>query len=186
MSAAAQLRKRFTRDDVDHMAKLGLFEGQRLELLDGDLLEKMGQNPPHADAIPLLLKLLAAIFDLLRIRIQSPMEIAVEDRKYNLPEPDLLVRAGHKFVRGKRHPRGDETILVIEIADTSLGNDLTIKRDLYARAGVPEYLVLNVKGRKLIVHSNPKRGAYTATTTLSSRDSVSLSGQSIRVADMLP
>ena len=64
--------------------------------------------------------------------------------------------------------------------------DMTGKRDLYARAGVPEYWVLDLKGRKLVVHRNPEQGKYTSTTTLSSRDSVSIGGQSTRVAGMLP
>jgi len=77
-------------------------------------------------------------------------------------------------------------MLVVEVADTTLSSDLTIKRDLYARAGVPEYWVLNMKGRKLIVHRDPKDGKYASTTTLTSRDTVSIAGQSIRIADMLP
>ena len=186
MSAAAPIRKRFTREDVDRMNELGLFEGQKLELIDGDLIDKMGQNPPHAEAIPLLLEFLAIVFGLRRIRVQSPLEIASEDGIYNLPEPDLAVRTELIAGFGKRHPRGDETLLVVEVSDTSLRIDLTIKRDLYARAGVPEYWVLNLKGRKLVVHRNLKKGAYGTTTTLTSRDSVSIGGQSIRVADILP
>ena len=61
---------------------------------------------------------------------------------------------------------GDELVLVVEVADTSLRYDVTGKRDLYARAGVPEYWVLNIKGRKLIVHRNPKQGKYAVVSTL--------------------
>jgi Uma2 family endonuclease len=176
---------RFTREAVDQMTAAGVFADRRFELLDGDLINKLGQSPPHADAIPLLLKLLARLFDLARVRVQAPMEVAPGDRTYNFPEPDLCICAEPMADLGKRHPRGDEMVLVIEIADTSLRSDLTIKRDLYARAGVPEYWVLNVKARKLVVHRNPKHGKYTSTTTLIAGDTVSIAGQSIRVADML-
>ncbi len=121
------------------MTGLGLFAGQRYELIDGDLIDKLGQKPPHADAIQLLLELLAGVFGLRRIRVQFPLEVAAGDRRYYFPEPDLSVRDSSKFTPGKRHPRGDELVLVVEVADTTLKGDLTIKRDLYARAGVPEY-----------------------------------------------
>ena len=186
MSAAAPIRKRFTREDVDRMNELGLFEGQRLELIDGDLIDKMGQNPPHADVIQMICDSLFQIFGPKRIRVQAPLDAAVADQKLNFPVPDLSVRSDPKFNPGKRHPRGDETLLVVEVADTSLRIDLTIKRDLYARAGVPEYWLLNLKGRKLVVHRDPKKGVYATTTTLTSRDSVSIGGQSIRVAGLLP
>jgi Uma2 family endonuclease len=186
MSAAALPRKRFTRDEVEQMAGLGLFDGQRLELIDGDLIDKMGQNPPHACAIQFLLDLLFEVYGRRRVRVQAPLEIAVADRQYNFPEPDLSVLASAKFPAGKRHPRGDETVLVVEVADTTLRGDSTLKRDLYARAGVPEYWVLNVKGKKLVVHRSPNQGKYSSTIVLTARDAVSIDGKSVRVADMLP
>jgi Uma2 family endonuclease len=186
MSAAALPRKRFTRDEVEQMAGLGLFAGQRLELIDGDLIDKMGQSPPHAGAIQFLLDCLAEVFALRRVRVQAPLEITVADRRYNFPEPDLSVLASARFPAGKRHPRGDETVLVVEVADTTLRGDSTLKRDLYARAGVPEYWVLNVKGKKLVVHRNSKQGKYSSTTVLTARDSISVGGQPIRIAELLP
>ncbi len=168
------------------MTNVGLFAGQRYELIDGDLIDKMGQNPPHASGIQLLLELLAEVFGLRRVRAQFLMEVGAADRKYNFPEPDLAVLADAKPTLGKRHPRGDETLLVVEVSDTTLKGDSILKRDLYARAGVPEYWVLNIKGRKLVVHRQPKQGKYTEVTTLTARESVSIGGRSLRVADMLP
>ena len=186
MSAAALPRKRFSRDEVDQMTNVGLFAGQRYELIDGDLIDKMGQNPPHANGIQLLLELLAEVFGLRRVRAQFPMEVEAADRKYNFPEPDLAVLADVKPTLGKRHPHGDETLLVVEVADSTLKGDSILKRDLYARAGVPQYWVLNIKGRKLIVHRKPKQGKYTEVTTLTARESVTIGGRSLRVADILP
>ena len=72
----------------------------------------------------------------------------------------------------KRHPRGDETVLVAEVADTTLCADLTIKRDLYARAGVPEYWVLDVTGSRLIAHRKPAGGAYAEIVTFGKDDAI--------------
>ena len=60
-------RKRFTREEVDRMLDLGLFAGQRFELLDGDLIDKMGQKSLHFDAIVLIGDWLAAIFGFRRV-----------------------------------------------------------------------------------------------------------------------
>ena len=169
------------------MAELGLFAGQRLELIDGDLIDKMGQKPPHAIAVELLLDLLYEIFGPRRVRVQAPVEVAAADQTYNFPEPDLSVRATPRASNeAKRHPCGNELLLAVEVADTSLIADSTRKRDLYARAGVPDYWVLNLKGRKLIVFRNPKAGKYTTTSTLTSRESILLAGHSVRVASLLP
>lgn len=168
------------------MTEAGLFAGQRLELIDGDLIDKMGQNPPHAGAIQFVSGLLFPAFGPRRVRIQAPMEVQATDQKYNFPEPDLAVVANPQFAHAKRHPRGDEMLLVVEVAEASLRGDSTIKRDLYARAGVPEYWVLGLRGRKLIVHREPQNGKYTQVTTLAADQSVTIAGHTFRVADMLP
>jgi Uma2 family endonuclease len=186
MSAAALPRKRFTRDEVEQMIELGLFPGQRLELIDGDLIDKMGQLPPHANGIHRLAKLLRAYFGEDRVYVQRPVEVAEDERRHTDPEPDLAVMAGTGADLESRHPRGSELILVVEVADTSLRYDSTGKRDLYARAGVPEYWVLDIKAKRLLVHREPRNGQYTSITALTAGDSVTIGGHSIRVDEMLP
>ena len=168
------------------MMNAGLFAGQRFELIDGDLIEKMPQLPPHANGIRCLSKLLSAVFGEDRVQAQLPIEVAPGEQKYTVPEPDLAVMAESAIDLENRHPRGNELALVIEVADTSLRYDANGQRDLFARAGVPEYWVWDLKGRKLIVHRNPKRGKYTSQATLTSRDTVTIEGHAIRVAGMLP
>src|SRR5438445_220248 len=84
-------RKRFTREDLDRLMEAGVFEGQRYELIGGDLIDKMGQNPPHAKAIRVLAAIFVRIFDALLIRVQQPMEAARSDRERSLPEPDVAI-----------------------------------------------------------------------------------------------
>jgi Uma2 family endonuclease len=165
-------RKRFTVSEVERMLEVGLFAGQRLELIDGDLIDKMGQNPPHAFAIGLVLAWLSKICESERIRVQLPMQAGGPDRDRSLPEPDLAVLLDAKDDYRRRHPRGDELLLIVEVADTSVQYDASTKRDLYARAGVPEYWVLDVGGRQLIVHRRPVGGQFTLIQTFSEHDSV--------------
>lgn len=186
MSAAALPRKRFTREEFEQMSELEMFAGQRYELIDGDLIDKMGQKAQHAGAIQLLLVLLSGIFEVRRIRVQSPIEVGSVDQKYNFPEPDVAVCTDYGFPVGERHPRGEELLIVVEVADTTVRGDLTIKRDLYARAGVPEYWVLNLKSRKLIVHRGLAEGRYMSVVTLTSEESVSIASRAIPVSEILP
>lgn len=183
-------RKRFTRAEVQQMMNVGLFAGQRYELIDGDLIDKMGQNPPHASAIRLLLELLAGIFGLKRVQVQLPVEVSTEDRERSMPEPDLAVLAADSSTLYRdRHPRGDELLLVVEVADSTLTHDATTKRDLYARAGVPEYWILDLKRRTLMIHRKPIHGAYQEVSVLVESAPASIEAQPaarLLVADMLP
>ena len=166
-------RKRFTRGEVYRMLEAGLFEGRRFELIDGEVVDKMGQNPPHAGAIRRIKIWLSNVFGLDRVQGQLPLDVAPPDRELNEPEPDFFVLAELKPEYDRRHPRGDETLLVVEVSDTSLRRDTRTKRDLYTRAGVPEYWVANVPSRKLIVHRQPIDGCYRQVSTYSEGDLVS-------------
>ena len=181
-------RKRFTREEVQVMMDLGWFAGQRYELIDGDLIDKMGQNPPHSFAIKLLQEWLASIFGVRRCQIQSPIEVSVADQERSLPEPDIAVLTEWKVEYAKRHPRGDELVLALEVADNSASVDLNRKATMYAAAGVPEYWVLDLIRRRLVVHRQPGSLGYKLVQFLAETDTISLENCSerIRVSDLLP
>src|SRR5438874_9845381 len=100
-------RKRFTRSEVQRMLEGGMFDGQRYELIEGDLIDKMGQSPPHASTIRLVLTWLAGRLGVRRVLVQLPIEVAPEDRERSWPEPDVAVLREFKSEYGVRHPRGD-------------------------------------------------------------------------------
>ena len=165
MSAAALLppspasdslrHKRFTREEFDRLLDIGFFDGQRFELIDGELIDKMGQKPPHEYTIRVLTSWLSAIFPARCVLVQLSIEAAQGDRELSLPEPDLAVIAEDNPEHRTRHVRGDEVLLAIEVADTSLRQDLVRKRAMYARAGVGEYWVVDIPGRRVVVHRTP-------------------------------
>jgi Uma2 family endonuclease len=181
-------RKRFTREEVQHMTDASLFVDQKLELIEGDLIEKMGQKPPHAYAVRILQVLLAALFGVERIQVQLPIEVDEADRESSLPEPDVAVLREAKADYQTRYPRGKELLLVVEVVDTTVQHDLTTKRDLYLRAGVREYWVLDLKRRYLVVHRQPAGTKYTTVLTLCEGESASVESakSGISVARMLP
>ncbi|HLI84629.1 MAG TPA: Uma2 family endonuclease [Bryobacteraceae bacterium] len=181
-------RKRFTREEVDRLRESGFFEGHRYELIDGDLIDKMGQNPRHASAIQLTLIWLAGIFGLPRVRGQLPIEASSADRTRSLPEPDLAVLLEHKPEFTGRHPRGEELLLAVEVADFTAAFDLSRKAVIYAAAGVPEYWVLDLNRRMLVMHRQPSPTGYRLIQLFSESDTVSLEnrGETVRVAELLP
>jgi Uma2 family endonuclease len=186
MSAAVTQppRKRFTRSEVDQMLDAGIFEGQRFELIDGDLIDKMGQKPPHAVAIMRCMAELIRVFGIELVRVQLPMEAGAPDRERSVPEPDLAVTVEDKPDFSSRHPNGDELSLIIEVADTTFRSDSITKRDIYARAGVPEYWVLDLNNRRLLVHCqlDTQKAEYLSIQSHAETETVS----GIAVSSILP
>jgi Uma2 family endonuclease len=88
----------------------------------------------------------------------------------------------------KRHPRGDEILLVVEVSDTTLGFDRSRKAVLYATAGVREYWVLDLVHRVLVVHRQPDGSTYRLAQIFSESDTALMEGrtESVRVSEILP
>ncbi len=181
-------RKRFTREEVERMLDSGVFEGQRFELIDGDLIDTMGQKPPHAYTIQLVLNWLASFLGTKVIRVQLSMEASGEDRERSVPEPDLAVLAEMKPEYQRRHPRGNELLLVVEVSDSTRALDLSRKAVLYASSGVPEYWVLDLTRRMLVIHRQPDGEQYRHIQMFSEEETVSMAGREERVKarDLMP
>src|SRR5262245_34241147 len=107
MASLALPHKKFTRDEVNRMLETDIFAGQRFDLIDGELIDKMGQGPRHANGVRLVMMLLARAFGIERIIVQAPIEAGPRDREWSQPEPDVAVLASQgRFP--SRHPEGTE------------------------------------------------------------------------------
>jgi len=168
MSAALQNppRKRWTRAECDRLEAAGIFDQQRVELIEGELIDKMGKNRPHVGVATLLMAWLSQVFGGRLVSAEAPIDVAPEDNPTNQPVPDLIVvkreYSESRFWSAPPQPR--DLDLVVEIADTSVPFDLTIKAALYARAGIAEYWVLDIPGRRLMVHRDPQGDRYGSVT----------------------
>jgi hypothetical protein len=165
-------RKKWTRSECAALDAMGLFDQQHLELIEGDLISKMGKNPRHVDAASLLAGWLIQIFGARFVNLEAPIDVAPEDNPTNEPVPDLIVlkRSFSKFGLARAQP--EDLDLVVEVSDTTLTFDLTVKALLYARAHIVEYWVLDVTGRRLIVHRNPQSGSFASIVAYGERESV--------------
>ena len=161
-------RKRWTREEMEELENSGFLTG-RYELLDGEIISKMGQNAPHSAAVMCVIAYLLAIFGRTRLRTQTTMEVKGKDKKGNRPEPDVFVLREPL----KRVAKGTDVLLIVEVSDTTLNDDLDRKKTLYARAGVAEYWVLDVTKRRLFVFRNPSGETWDEPIELMPKDSVS-------------
>jgi Uma2 family endonuclease len=175
----------YTRAEVARMEESGELSG-RWELVEGQLVNKMGQNPPHAYVLRLVAAWLARVYGPERISNQSPIEVAVSDQERNEPQPDIAVIAEPGQEHLRRHPRGDELLLLVEVADSSVWFDLKIKAPLYARAGVPEYWVVNIPRRMIVTHRRPENGCYLQIEEIDAGESVSIGEAGMLVSELIP
>ena len=165
-------RKTWTREEVAALAKSGELNVERLELVEGELIDKMGKNRPHIIVQHQIAKILNDVFGIDRVSMESTLEVAYSDRRSNEPVPDLLVT--HRDVQFyKNTPLPEDASLLVEVSDTTLRYDLTTKAKLYARAGIIEYWVADLNTRTLIIHRQPEQGRYTSVTAYSAEESVS-------------
>jgi Uma2 family endonuclease len=102
----------------------------------------------------------------------APIDVAPEDNPTNEPEPDLVVLGKPSREFQVANPRPSDLRLVVEISDSTLGFDLTTKAELYARAGIVEYWVIDVAARRLVVHRDPCEGLYQAVTAYGEDETV--------------
>jgi len=143
--------RRWRRTEYDRLVELGIFAGERLELLDGLLAVREPQGSSHAATVGQIGEALRSAFGAGgHARLQAPL--ALDDDSE--PEPDVAVVAGEyrDYVTG--HP--STAALVVEVADSSLGLDRRLKVGLYARAGLPEYWIVNLVEGVLEVHREPR------------------------------
>jgi Uma2 family endonuclease len=144
-----------TVSDVEAMFEAGILEeSSRIELLDGVLVEMSPQSPPHAYAIRVLTRLAAPVAASagLELSIQAPLDVG---SPISLPEPDVAIVPVTPI---DRHPTA--ALLVVEMGNTSLRMDLGPKARIYATAGIPEYWVLDVQRREVVVHREPSGAGY--------------------------
>jgi Uma2 family endonuclease len=176
---------RFTREEYERMAEAGVFPPEeRVELIDGVIYNLNPQSSRHATALLLAETALRSVFGHgYCIRVQMPLSLDGG----SAPEPDVAVVAGSPRDYRDGHPT--RALLVLEVADASLGHDRQRKAPIYAHAGIPQYLLLDLQREFLELFSDTLSGVYRRHQTLKRGERVplgELSGAFLAVADLLP
>jgi Uma2 family endonuclease len=178
-------RHRLTVRDYYRLAEVGILRrNDRVELLEGQLVDMSPIGPRHALVSGALTRLLVlAAADRAHVRVQLP--IKVDD--YSEPEPDFaLVRQpweGHP----NAHPKPRDVLLLVEVSDSSLDYDRGAKRELYARAAVREFWIVDLTTNSVLVHRDPKDGVYGSVASVDMSGTLhveALPGVAIAVASL--
>jgi Uma2 family endonuclease len=179
-------RRMWTRTDYDQMATAGLIEeGAPYELVEGDIVAKMTQDRKHVAACTRTLRVATRIFGAERVQSQAP--IALD--QFNEPEPDIAVLKDPVDSYLTDDPGPADVLLVVEISNSSFLRDRDVKSHTYARSGILEYWLVNIRARSLIVHRAPTPAGYEDVFEVSERETIApLAAPDARalVADLLP
>ena len=157
---------RWTIDRYHKAVEAGIFDGQPLELLEGELIEMSPEGIPHAglssDGADYLRELLGS-----QVKVREAKPITLPDDSE--PEPDIaIVKPLGDLYKTERHPHVEDIFWVTEYSNTSLDKDLQIKTKIYAKANIREYWVINLKTRELIVFRDPVGDKYRSKTIITS------------------
>ena len=167
-------RKVWTRTECAALVAAKVIDTDRLELIEGDLIRKVGKKRPHTSALSLLLAWAFGAFGKNFVNSETSIDVSPQDNPTSEPEPDIIVLARPSFTIRDLNPRPQDIRLVIEVSDSSIAFEQNTKAKLYARAAVGEYWVLDVRLRRLTVHRDPKSdGSFGSRVTYGEYDKAS-------------
>jgi Uma2 family endonuclease len=150
--------RRFTVDEYHRMAEVGILgPDDRVELLDGDIVEMSPIGPRHAATVTRLQHLFhRLVADRAIIRTQHP----ARSDEYSEPEPDIALVVPRADFYAEAHPTPRDVLLIVEVADTSARYDRLRKIPNYARAGIPEVWLVDLSEDRVEQYREPRGDAY--------------------------
>jgi len=145
--------------EYDRLVELGCYEDERVELLDGMVVQMSPQDARHSAPIRwLTMRLAPALAGRALVQVQLPLALG----ELSEPEPDISVVPLGDY--RTQHPT--TALLIIEVALSSMRKDRQLKRSIYARAAIPEFWLIDVKGGTLEVFREPGGGEYREVRSL--------------------
>lgn len=151
-------RKMFSVAEYHYMTETGILkEDDRLELIEGEIINMAAIGSHHAACVDRLNRLfVTSLGEKAIVRIQGPFTIG----DFSEPEPDVLLLKPRNDFYTKAHPSPEDVLLIIEVSDTTLEYDLNFKIPLYARAGIREAWIVNLRETSVEVYSTPSKQGY--------------------------
>jgi Uma2 family endonuclease len=169
--SARLLRHQFTVDEYYRMGAAGIIsEDDRVELIEGEILEMTPISSRHAGAVNRLNRLLSQqAGECGLVSVQNPVRLGERSE----PQPDLALLRPSEDCYAASHPEPKDVLLIIEVAETSADYDREVKVPLYARAGIPEVWVVDLTERRVEVYRGPGPHGYDRVHRIRSGESVS-------------
>jgi len=179
-------RRTFSVDDYYRMVEVGLLtEGERVELIEGEVIKMSPIGSRHAACVARLTALFSRSAGVQGIVwVQNPVRLD----EYNEPEPDVAVLRPRADFYAAGHPTPPDVLLLVEVADTSIEYDRQVKAPLYARAGVAEVWLVDLTSDVVEIYAQPDEGTYRSRRRVGRGESVaagSLANLSVAVDEVL-
>lgn len=174
-------RRLFSVDEYHKLAEKGILpEGDNVELIDGEIIKMAPIGSRHAAFVDFISELFRSLINKkVIIRVQNP--VYIDD--FSEPEPDIAIVKFRKDFYIKSHPRFEDILLIIEVAESSIEYDREIKLPKYAKALIAEVWILIIPESRLEVYRNPINGKYREVLILNKTDKISpLSFKNIKIA----
>lgn len=156
--AAQVARRMFTTDEFHRMGEAGILsEDDRVELIEGEIVQMSPIGSPHASCVDRLNALFTRRFGRRAIvRVQSPIVLS----RHSEPQPDLAILKPRADFYAQKHPGPSDVLLVVEVDDTSAEYDRFTKLALYARAGIAEVWLIDVVRKRMEIYRRPTLRSY--------------------------
>lgn len=179
-------RHRITVDEYYRMAEVGLLAPDaRVELIEGEIIDMPPIGSRHGGTVQQLHDLLVqAVGTRASVRVQLPVRLS----KSSEPQPDLALVKPRADYYKSRHPTAADTLLVVEVSDTTFRYDRQIKVPLYAHHGVPEVWIVDLKGRQMHFFRSPGADGYgdvVSSAESGAREIAALAGVQVDLAGVL-
>ena len=164
-------KRLYTLEEFFKMGELGLFKDQRVELVDGEVLILPPQGKAHSQAVRRLTeRLILQLHTRAFVSTQCPLILDGVGKIYIEPDVALLQLPQERYDDKLVEP--SDTLLVIEVSDSTLKDDRTRKLELYANNGIPEYWIINVEAKQLEVYREPEGKTYRNKQTFNAEHAV--------------
>lgn len=177
---------RFSVEQYHRMIASGAFtEDDRMELLEGWVVEKMPKNPTHSIVTGKLQNIInAQVPSGWHLRNQEPITLSESE-----PEPDLAIVRGTYDDYARSHPGPHDVAVVFEVSDSTLRDDRW-KQGIYAKAGIPTYVIFNLPDQTIETYTNPSEAGYRGRSTFKLDEEATLTVDGglvrFRLRDVLP
>jgi Uma2 family endonuclease len=142
--------------EYHQIVEMGILGDRRIELLEGELIELSPETPYHANCNNKAYKYLLSRFDgLADVRSGHPITLLNSE-----PEPDIVLARLPETLYDTRHPYPEDIFLLIEVSDSTLDYDLAPEKQSYAKAGIAEYWIIDLKNHQLLIFRQPADADY--------------------------
>lgn len=179
--------RRFTVDEYYKMAEAGILgEDDRVELIEGEIVQMPAIGSPHASCVTRLdRQFFSRAGESVIVRVQNPVHLS----EHSEPEPDLAIVKAREDFYARGHPEPGDVLLLVEVSDTTYDYDHSIKGPLYARAGIPEFWIVNLEAARVEVMLDPAPDGYQTIRQYGPGERIApqhLPQAQIEVRDILP